>query len=304
MESSTVLRSLHCSVGIVSNARSMLERPGMVHVNTLYGQGLVVGGKLNYSSRKNGALLSCVKASESPVTAKSNALSDSIPQDSANKNIIGNATFPTGFEALVLNVCDETEIAELKMKIGDFEMNVKRNIGGTKAPLSNILPTAPPAISPKPVEVSAPAVPPPSPPKSSSEKPKPFANVTFGKAPKLAALEASGSTNYVLVNSPTVGSFRKNRTIKGKKQPPICKEGDMIKDGQVIGYLDQFGTELPVKSNVDGEVLKILFDDGGAVGFGDPLIAVLPAFHGIRCIEGNKSLLSSVSVRLEINHGT
>ncbi|KAM7252749.1 hypothetical protein ACFE04_008258 [Oxalis oulophora] len=58
MESSTVLRSLHC---IVSNARSMLDRPGMVYVNKLYGQGLVVGGKLNYSSRKNGALLSCFK---------------------------------------------------------------------------------------------------------------------------------------------------------------------------------------------------------------------------------------------------
>lgn len=65
----------------------------------------------------------------------------------------------------------------------------------------------------------------------------------------------------------------------------------MIKEGQVIGYLDQFGTELPVKvlssfsfslysglllsyiltkyfhsaeqSDVAGEVLKLLFDDGG-----------------------------------------
>jgi biotin carboxyl carrier protein len=267
MESSAVLRSFHCSVG-VSN------------VPKLYGQRLVVGEKVHCSSRKNGALISCVKTSESPMTSSSNASSDSIPQGSAYKN----APFPSGFEALVLEVCDETKIAELKLKIGNFEMHVKRNIGATKAPLSNILPTTPPPISAKPREVSAPdaAPPPPSPAKSSSEKATPFANVSFGKAPKLAALEASGSTNYVLVSSPTVGSFRKNRTIKGKKQPPICKEGDVIKDGQVIGYLDQFGTELPVKSNVDGEVLKILFDDGDAVGFGDSLIAVLPAFHGIR----------------------
>jgi biotin carboxyl carrier protein len=251
----------------------------MVSVHKLYDHGLVVGGNLNYSSRKNGTSIFSVKESEASVTAKSN---DSIPQCSTDKKKSWNATFPSGFEALVLAVCDETEIAELKMKIGDFEMHVKRNIGATKAPLSNISPTTPPPIPTKPMDVSAPATPPPSAPKSTSEKATPFANVSFGKVPKLAALEASGATNYVLVSSPTVGSFRKNRTIKGKKQPVNCKEGDVIKDGQVIGYLDQFGTELPVKSNVDGEVLKILFDDGDAVGYGDPLIAVLPAFHGIR----------------------
>ncbi|KAJ6322569.1 hypothetical protein OIU77_012415 [Salix suchowensis] len=183
--------------------------------------------------------------------------------------------------ALVLEVCDETEIAELKLKVGDFEMHLKRNVGAAKAPL--ISSTPPPPIPTPPMEISA-AVSPspsPSPSKSSVEKSTPFTNVSFGKSSKLAALEASGASGYVLVASPTVGSFRRNRTVKGKKQPPICKEGDMIKEGQVIGYLDQFGTELPVKSDVAGEVLKLLFNDGDAVGYGDPLIAVLPSFHGI-----------------------
>ncbi|KAF2296344.1 hypothetical protein GH714_037458 [Hevea brasiliensis] len=113
------------------------------------------------------------------------------------------------------------------------------------------------------MDVSASVAPTPSPPKTSTEKATPFTNVSFGKSSKLAALEASGATGYVLVASPTVGSFRRNRTVKGKRQPPIFKEGDIIKEGQVIGYLDQFGTELPVKSDVAGEVLKLLFDDGG-----------------------------------------
>ncbi|KAE9588834.1 putative biotin/lipoyl attachment [Lupinus albus] len=60
----------------------------------------------------------------------------------------------------------------------------------------------------------------------------------------------------------------------------LCK-GDLIKEGQVLGYLEQFGTSLPVKSDVAGEVLKLLFQDGDAVGYGDPLIAVLPSFHNI-----------------------
>ncbi|GMN41215.1 hypothetical protein TIFTF001_010445 [Ficus carica] len=167
----------------------------------------------------------------------------------------------------------------LQYGVGDFEMNLKRNVGATVAPLSHISPTSPPPIPTKPMVESAPAALPPSPPKTSPQNTSPFANVSLVKSSKLAALEASGSNAYVLVSSPTVGSFRRGRTVKGKKQPPICKEGDVIKEGQVIGYVDQFGTELPVKSDVGGEVLKVLFTEGEAVGYGDPLIAVLPSFH-------------------------
>ncbi|KAG6763820.1 hypothetical protein POTOM_031263 [Populus tomentosa] len=273
------------------------------------GQGLTVGRKLiSYPSKRNLRLVSCVKTSEAPAIAKSD---DGNKQGSLEKNSLRNATFPNGFEALVLEVCDETEIAELKLKVtpdsycaclsftecysccpaaslemslivkdkvGDFEMHLKRNVGAAKAPLISSTPLPP--IPTPPMEVSAAVSPSPSPSKS-VEKSTPFTNVSFGKSSKLAALEASGANGYVLVASPTVGSFRRNRTVKGKKQPPICKEGDVIKEGQVIGYLDQFGTELPVKSDVAGEVLKLLFNDGDAVGYGDPLIAVLPSFHGI-----------------------
>ncbi|CAK7325936.1 unnamed protein product [Dovyalis caffra] len=229
--------------------------------SSMYSQGLTAGRKLiSYPVKKNPRLVSCVKTSEAPAVAKND---DSNKQGSVEKNSQRNAFFPSGFEALVLEVCDETEVAELKLKVGDFEMHLKRNVGAAKAPLTSSTP-APPIPTP-PMEVSATVstAPAPSPSKSSVEKSTPFTNVSFGKSSKLAALEASGASGYVLVASPTVGSFRRNRTVKGKKQPPICKEGDVIKEGQVIGYLDQFGTELPVKSDVAGEVLKLLFDDGG-----------------------------------------
>ena len=83
-------------------------------------------------------------------------------------------------------------------------MHIKRNIGATKVPLSNISPTTPPPIPSKPMDESAPNSLPPSPPKSSPEKNNPFANVSKEKSPKLAALEASGTNTYVLVTSPTV----------------------------------------------------------------------------------------------------
>ncbi|KAG8651508.1 biotin carboxyl carrier protein of acetyl-CoA carboxylase isoform X1 [Manihot esculenta] len=246
----------------------------------LYGQRLTVDRKLvSHPVKRNVSLVSCVKVPEDAAAATaSKAKSDA---KGSLERSSRSATFPNGFEALVLEVCDETEVAELKLKVGDFEMHLRRNVGAIKAPLSNISPTEPPPIPTKPMDVSAPVATTPSPPKTSSEKTTPFTNVSFGKSSKLAVLEASGATGYVLVASPTVGTFRRNRTVKGQRQPAILKEGDIIKEGQVIGYLDQFGTELPVKSDVAGEVIKLLFDDGDAVGYGDPLIAVLPSFPGI-----------------------
>lgn len=236
---------------------------------------------ISSNSKGKRTLVSCAKTVEAINTAKSDASLDSSSQDSLEKKPLQSATFPNGLEALVLEVCDETEIAELKVKVGEFEMHLKRNVGATKAPLSNISPTTPPPIPSKPMDESAPSTPQPSAPKSSPEKTNPFANVSMQKSSKLAALEASGINNYVIISSPTVGLFRRGRTVKGKRQPPTYKEGDLIKEGQVVGYLDQFGTGLPVKSDVAGEVLKLLVEDGEPVGYGDDLVAVLPSFHDI-----------------------
>ncbi|KAI4385633.1 hypothetical protein MLD38_003633 [Melastoma candidum] len=272
MECSSPLRSLYYCVGTVSSPRFVPFRVSLSRRSSA-----VRGAK---------AVVSCGKTAEGAAAAAAALSKDGgIPQP---KEKISSplSTFPSGFEGLLLEVCDETEIAELKVKVGDFEMHVKRNIGAVPSAHSAVVsPVAAPPIPSEPMEKSGPPAPLPptsSPAKPSAEKTSPFANVTFGKSKKLNALEASGASGYVLVASPTVGSFRRGRTVKGKRQPPSYKEGDLIKEGQVIGWLDQFGTELPVKSDVAGEVLKLLVDDGEGVGYGDPLIAVLPSFHGIK----------------------
>ncbi|KAF9603916.1 hypothetical protein IFM89_038826 [Coptis chinensis] len=96
-------------------------------------------------------------------------------------------------------------------------MNLKRNIGATSTSIH--------VISPSPTASS-----------------KEFIKVSI--------LRSFWIKWICLVSSPTIGSIRTGRTVKGKKQPPVCKVGDVIKEGQIIGYLDQFGTELLVKSDV------------------------------------------------------
>ncbi|KAL0401139.1 UNVERIFIED_CONTAM: hypothetical protein Slati_4143800, partial [Sesamum latifolium] len=148
-------------------------------------------------------------------------LSDSQQNGLSEKKSSLSATLPKGFEALLSEVCDETEIAELKFKIGAFQFHMKRKIDGPTAPAPVVSQTTAPHVPSKLANESTLAAPPPKP---KTEKVSPFTNVSTEKAAKLAALEASGSSSYVIVSSPTVGSFRRARTLKGKKQPPACKE--------------------------------------------------------------------------------
>ncbi|CAD5166170.1 unnamed protein product [Musa acuminata subsp. malaccensis] len=219
-----------------------------------------------------------VKASQNTSALTTNA-------DTDQKNSI-TSTFPNGCQTLIEEVCDLTDIAELKMKVGDFEMFLKRDVGISNAPNSVSAPiespiTAPPIPS-KPMVEAVPSSPPVLEQKSPATASSPFTYVSAAKTSKLAALEASGLNAYALVSSSTVGSFQSGRSLKGERQPPICKEGDIIKEGQIIGFLDQFGNELPIRSDVAGEVIKILCENGEAVGYGDPLVAVLPSFHGVK----------------------
>lgn len=290
MESAAVLRSVHYSFSTASQLRNDIKTCGMLTINNPGHFNLrkfpICGGRFISSSKRSCALVvSSQRTSETTATASNGDPNGAILSDGQQNGVLEKktpftATFPNGFETLLTEVCDETKIAELKVKFGAFEIHMKRNIDTPAAPAPAYLQATALPVPSTPKESAS--APPPPPPKASVEKVGPFTNVSVEKATKLAALEASGATGYVIVSSPTVGSFRRARTLKGKKQPPACKEGDVIKEGQTIGFLDQFGTELPVKADVSGEVLKLLYADGEAVGYGDPLIAVLPSFHGIQ----------------------
>ncbi|KFK34856.1 hypothetical protein AALP_AA5G202000 [Arabis alpina] len=274
MASSATLGSLHQTLGSVSKVHSISGNW------SASGNSCLPRWRLCNKNRNSMFVLS-TKASKSSTTTKSDDSSDT--SVSNGKNAVRRITFPKEVEALVHEMCDETEVAVLQLKVGDFEMNLKRKIGqaANHIPVDDISPTIAPPIPSEPMNKSVSAAPTPSQTKASSERVSPFINTSYRKSSTLAALEASGINNYVLVTSPSVGKFERSRTVKGKKQPPSCKEGDAIKEGQVIGYLHQLGTELPVTSDVAGEVLKLLSNDGDSVGYGEPLVAVLPSFHDI-----------------------
>ncbi|CAI8611847.1 unnamed protein product [Vicia faba] len=175
-------------------------------------------------------------------------------------------------EFLLTNLCDTTSIAELELKLDGFHLRVVRGLAeNTK--------TLPPPI-PAPESINSVIEAPVS---TSSSL------AIFKPAPSSLSiqrfLDKAAAEGLVIIQSPAVGFFRRSRTIKGKRTPPRCEEMQMIEEGQVVCYLEQFGGNLPIESDVSGEVIKILRKDGDPVGYGDALIAVLPSFPRIKKLQ-------------------
>lgn len=178
---------------------------------------------------------------------------------------------------LLTEICDTTSIAEFELKLNGFHLHVTRSLSA--------------GIDPSP--------PPPSPSGSTSlgadtaaEVPAVNGSVSTSSLAIFKAgpsegdsgtlLERAADEGLVIIQSPKVGFFRRSRTIKGKRAPPSCKEKQVVKEGQVICYIEQLGGEIPVESDVSGEVIRILCEDGEPVGYGDAVVAILPSFPGIK----------------------
>lgn len=197
-----------------------------------------------------------------------------------------NPLVPSAFEVqnLLMQVCDETSnIAEVQLKVGSFSLRVKRKIDKA-APAPKPVAAGPPVLG-KPMVESIPAdsVPTAPAPKSTKlTKNTALSAASLKPVSNFGLMEAAADAGIVFVTSPKVGLFRKGRTVKGRSGPPLCEEGQVIKKGQVVCYLEQLGTQQPVEAEVTGEVEKVLWEDGAPVGYGDPLIAIRPSFPGIK----------------------
>eukprot|EP01018_Ginkgo_biloba_P004802 Gb_17356 [translate_table: standard] len=292
---------LQCSLGTSAQVQALLEKGDVkqVHYGFSFRSLARPAAARVLFKEKSGTIFtlgrsrmwpSYVKASHAALAvAPESIASESDSQGQLEKENQNSTIFPDGFESLIMEVCDETDVAELKLKVGNFELHMRRNMEKAKVPSSFASPLTPPPVPSKPMVDSVSTDSPPAP---SSPVPKPSSpngstnlftsKLSLSKTSKFGLLEAAGDEGLRFVTSPKVGFFRKCRVVKGKRGQPLCEEGQSIKEGQVVCYLDQLGTQQPVTSEVSGEIVKILWDDGEPVGYGDPLIAVLPSFHGIK----------------------
>ncbi|KAL3511860.1 hypothetical protein ACH5RR_024577 [Cinchona calisaya] len=206
--------------------------------------------------------------------SEANSNLDDSPEDIRPASRVSKL-IPNSFEveSLVTDICDTTSIAEFELKLGGFQLYVMRDLTAPNTTMAT--PVSAPISANTGVDV-------------------PNANGSASST-SLAIYKSKHSPTDVqtlpvkavdeglaILQSPRVGFFRRSRTIKGKRAPPSCKEKQQVKEGQVLCYIEQLGGEIPIESDISGEVIKILQEDGDPVGYGDALIAILPSFPGIK----------------------
>eukprot|EP00798_Chlamydomonas_sp_ICE-L_P013340 gene13340-19181_t len=153
-------------------------------------------------------------------------------------------------ESLLSSMVQETDIMEMQLQIGDFQLNVKRSLAGAPPPTAHVeVVPPPPAMIPRmdtPVKASA---------------PRPM-------------LLESVDESILPVFSPKVGIFRRGRYAGNKRvgKGNCVNEGDTVKKGQPIGYVEQLGTFVPVEATQGGEIVKFDLKEGEAVEYGQTVV--------------------------------
>jgi len=161
-------------------------------------------------------------------------------------------------------LCDDTKIAEVELKMGSFELKVRRSL--KEGALAN--------------EPSAATV-------AAAATALPAAEAT--PAPVLEPRQAFPSMDeddmdesLVYIGSPKVGVMRRGRYVKGKKvgKGPVAEPGSRVKKGQPLCYIEQLGTFVPVEAPQAGELREFLVEESDPVEYNQPLVELMPFFGG------------------------
>ncbi len=146
----------------------------------------------------------------------------------------------------------ESDIQEFRLEGEDFCLEVKRNLGLSSEPIASPKKISteeinPPAPQLKMEASAAPSTPPPSVPGSRSD--------------------------LVEVTAPMVGTFYR---APGPEEPPFVEIGSRISVGQAVCILEAMKLMNELESEVSGEVIEILVENGTPVEFGQVLMRLKP----------------------------
>ena len=146
----------------------------------------------------------------------------------------------------LLEALGESDIQEFRLEGDDFRLEIRRNLPA-QAVMAPVMP-APVAAAPAPV---APAEPAAAPPASTATR-----------------------SDLLEVTAPMVGTFYRAPALG---EPAFVEVGSRINVGQTVCILEAMKLMNELESEVGGEVVEILVDNGTPVEFGQVLMRVKPA---------------------------
>jgi acetyl-CoA carboxylase biotin carboxyl carrier protein len=147
----------------------------------------------------------------------------------------------------------EKDIAEFELERGDVKVRIKR--GAEHAPTTSVVPIAVhgspvvPAVIPGGVAASASA------------------------APPVAAAPPAPEEKIHIVHSPIVGTYYESPS---PGSPPFVGVGDKVEAGQVLCIVEAMKLMNEIESDMTGEIVKKLVNNGQPVEYGQDLFAIRP----------------------------
>ncbi|WP_017293566.1 acetyl-CoA carboxylase biotin carboxyl carrier protein [Geminocystis herdmanii] len=146
----------------------------------------------------------------------------------------------------------KTDITELAIKEGDFELTLQKNNSQNNTPVYTITPSPVTTVTetPKPVEViNTPAV--------TVDKPT---------SPKKG-------DNWIEITSPMVGTFYR---AAAPGEAPFVEKGDRISNGHVVCIIEAMKLMNEIEAETSGQVMEILVENGEPVEYGQTLMLIAP----------------------------
>lgn len=151
----------------------------------------------------------------------------------------------------LLALLGDSDIQELKLEGDDFRLEVRRNLPGVAPAAVVQAAAAPPQALSLPAAAPLPATP---------------------SAPPPPAAASRG--DLLEVTAPMVATFYR---AAAPGEPPFVEVGARIKVGQTVCILEAMKLMNELESEVGGEVVEILVENGTPVEFGQVLMRVRPA---------------------------
>jgi acetyl-CoA carboxylase biotin carboxyl carrier protein len=152
----------------------------------------------------------------------------------------------------LLLTLNQTDISELNIKQGDFELMIRR---GSMAPTTQVI---------MPSEVMQMAAPMAAMPVQAAAAPV---------APTPSTSSPPVEKKYLEVTSPIVGTFY---AAPAPDEPSFVQKGDNIRKGQTVCIIEAMKIMNEIESEISGEVIEILVQNGQPVEYGQALMRVNP----------------------------
>lgn len=170
----------------------------------------------------------------------------------------------------LLTVLNQTDIAELTLKSDDFELTVRKGGQVSGAPLSSGVVRAG-EVGSSPELMSSPALMTVSTPSSDTTT-----STRIDVSATASAPATAGSPNQKLleVSSPMVGTFYRS---PAPDEPSFVDVGDRIRVGQTVCIIEAMKLMNELETEVAGEIVEILVQNGDPVEYGQILMRVNPA---------------------------